>query len=183
MLTLIRREIADNLLYVVFVGIVVASAIWISVYGMLWAQEPEMVGMAAGFFIPALLLGYFGLGAAQMYGDRAHKVSSLLCTLAVTRNRILVARVAAGAATVLATVIPLAITATILLQLFPNLATHRGRIVGEVAVTVVLTGIACHVMGLLAGWTTSKVWLLLGGVVLLVSAVSPVIVKGGASRP
>lgn len=55
MLTLIRREIADNLLYVVFVGIVVASAIWISVYGMLWAQEPEMVGMAAGLFVPLAL--------------------------------------------------------------------------------------------------------------------------------
>ncbi|MEN6337785.1 MAG: hypothetical protein ABFE01_26315 [Phycisphaerales bacterium] len=178
MLSLIRREISDNLGYVVGAGIVVALAVWLSVYAVLWEQEPDMVGVSTAFLVPALLLGYYGLGASQMYGDRAHKVSTLLCTLAVTRNRILAARVLVGAGTVLATIVPLAVTAMVLLSASPLLAAYRGRIVGEIAATSVLAGFACYCMGLLVGWTTSKVWLLVGGITLLTLTVSLVVVKG-----
>lgn len=178
MLSLIRREISDNLLYVVGAGIVATFAVWLSVYGVLWEQEPDMVGVSTAFLVPALLLGYYGLGASQMYGDRAHKVSTLLCTLAVTRNRILAARVLVGAGTVLATIVPLAVTAMVLLSVSPLLAVYRGRIVGEIATTSVLAGFACYCMGLLVGWTTSRVWLLVGGMTLLTLTISLVVVKG-----
>jgi len=177
-LSLIRREISDNLLYVVGAGIVATFAVWLSVYGVLWEQEPDMVGVSTAFLVPALLLGYYGLGASQMYGDRAHKVSTLLCTLAVTRNRILAARVLVGAGTVLATIVPLAVTAMVLLSVSPLLAVYRGRIVGEIATTSVLAGFACYCMGLLVGWTTSRVWLLVGGMTLLTLTISLVVVKG-----
>jgi hypothetical protein len=178
MLSLIRREIADNLFCVVGAGIVVVFTIWLWIYGVFWAQEPEMTGVVAGFVIPALLLGYFGLGASQMYGDRAHKISTLLCTLAVTRNRIFAARVVAGGLTVLATILPLAVTGLILLESSPRFAAYRGRIVGEMATTAVVAGFACYCMGLLSGWTGSRVWLLAGGTVLLTLVLSIVIVKG-----
>jgi hypothetical protein len=177
-LSLIRREISDNLGYVVGAGIVVALAVWLSVYAVLWEQEPDMVGVSTAFLVPALLLGYYGLGASQMYGDRAHKVSTLLCTLAVTRNRILAARVLVGAGTVLATIVPLAVTAMVLLSASPLLAAYRGRLIGEIATTSALAGFACYCMGLLVGWTTSKVWLLVGGITLLTLTVSLVVVKG-----
>lgn len=182
MLTLIRREIVDHLLYIVVTCAAAALWIWIAVYVVLWANEPGMLLVFSMGLIPALLIGYCGLGASQMYGDRAHRISTLLCTLAVTRTRVLVARVVVGALTVLATIVPLAIGAALLLRLVlpaaGPFAAFRARAMIEVGTTVALAGFACYCMGLLVGWTTNKTWLLVGGVLLLAMAIFLVLVVG-----
>ena len=49
-----------------------------------------VVNAVCGIFI------FCGLGAAQMYWDRMKKISALLTTLPVTRNKIFAARITAG---------------------------------------------------------------------------------------
>ncbi len=53
-----------------------------------------------------------------------------------------------------------------------------GRMLVEIPLTLLLTAAACYCAGLLVGWTTSKAWLLAGSVLLLLSLVSLVVIKG-----
>jgi ABC-type transport system involved in multi-copper enzyme maturation permease subunit len=106
-----------------------------------------------------LLLGLFCmLGAAQMYSDRANRVSGLLATLAVTRSRILAARVLAGAAVILAMLVLLLIAAIAILHVIGAPIAFFWRTIAEVSATLVLTSFACYCVGLLMGWTTNKAY-------------------------
>jgi len=176
-LSLIGREIRDHIVFVLapcVVGLVVISL----------AIRSFMGDMGMSFVAPLIpmmsvcVFTYCVLGATQMYGDRTHKVSALLGTLAVTRNRILVARVLVGVLTILASLAPLVVTTVILLRLFVPEARFWYRMIGEVSATVALTGFACYCAGLLIGWTNSRAWLIAGNPLLLVVIVSLVYVKG-----
>jgi ABC-type transport system involved in multi-copper enzyme maturation permease subunit len=177
MLSLITREIRDNI-------VSVALPCLVSVLGMVLAIVFAFSRVGGGFFPPTilvvliLLLAFCGLGASQAYGDRANRISSLLATLGVTRNRIFVARILAGLLTVLVSLVPLSVTTILLLWMFaPPLEFYR-RMVVEISLTVLLAAVACYFAGLLVGWTTSKAWLLAGTVLLLLSLVSLVVIKG-----
>jgi hypothetical protein len=177
MLTLIRREIQDNLVYALAPCAVSAMAIGCMIYASFSGVE------AAAIIYPPLLLlasfvGFSSLGAAQMYGDRANRISPLLSTLAVTRNRIFAARVLVGILAVLLATMPVVATAVILLRMFALPLEFYRRMVVEISITAVLMGIACYSIGLLVGWTTSRAWLILGNFLLLTLSVSLMGVKG-----
>jgi hypothetical protein len=176
-LTLITREIRDNILYTLAPCTVSVMAIGCMIYASF-----ARIGTAAIIYPTLLLLvsfvGFTVLGAAQMYSDRVNRISSLLSTLAVTRHRILAARVLVGILAVLLATVPVMVTTVILLRLFvPPLEFYR-RMVMEISLTAVLMGIACYFVGLLVGWTANRAWLLLGGSILLILCVSLVGVKG-----
>ncbi len=180
MLTLIRREAYDNLMYLV--GLCLVTAMLISL--LILAAYEEIQGLQEGYVVPLgllifmLLIGFCALGAAQMYGDRANRVSPLLTTLAVTRNQILAARVLTGLLAVLVVLLPVVVTGVILLRTFvPPLEFYR-RMVVEVSVTLALAACACHSAGLLIGWTTNRVRLLVGTVLLVAAVVSLLWIKG-----
>ena len=177
MLTLIGRELRDNFAHLILTGFfslcTVAIAIVSAYWGIAWASLPISVIMGI-----ILVVLYTTLGAAQMYTDRTNRISSLLATLAATRSRILAARVLAGAAIIVATLVPLLITAVAIMSLEDApLALYRGTI-AEVFVTVVLTSFACYCVGLLLGWTTIKAFPALGILFLATLIVLLVIIKG-----
>jgi hypothetical protein len=177
MLSLIAREIRDNIVWVALPCLIGALGITVAI---IFALSPVKEGIVVptGPFISILLLAFCGLGAAQGYGDRANRISSLLATLGVTRNRIFAARVLAGLLTVLVSLVPLAVTIIVLLWMFaPPLEFYREMVV-EISLTVLLAAVACYLAGLLVGWTTSKAWLLAGCLLLLLSLVSLVVIKG-----
>ena len=179
MLTLIRREIQDNLVYALAPCAVSAMGIGAMIYASFSGVE---VAVPAILYSTLLLLasfvGFSILGAAQMYGDRARRISPLLSTLAVTRHRILAARVLVGILAVLLATVPVLATAVILLRMFaPPLEFYR-RMVVEISLTAVLMGTACYSVGLLVGWTTNRAWLILGNFLLLILCVSLIGVKG-----
>jgi hypothetical protein len=177
MLSLITREIRDNI-------VSVALPCLVSVLGMVLAIVFAFSRVGGGFFPPTilvvliLLLAFCGLGASQAYGDRANRISSLLATLGVTRNRIFVARILTGLLTVLVSLVPLSVTTIVLLWMSAPPLEFYGRMVVEISLTVLLAAVACYFAGLLVGWTTSKAWLLAGTVLLLLSLVSLVVIKG-----
>lgn len=136
------------------------------------------IGVPLVFLVVALLLGLCSLGLAQMHGDRAHRISPLLSTLAVTRNRILAARVLVGGLAVLLAFVPVIVTSTILLRaVMPPLAFYE-RMLVEVSLTILLAGLACYSVGLLVGWSTNRLWLVGGGALLFILVLSLLWIKG-----
>jgi len=177
MLSLIGREVYDHLVYVLACCLV--SAITIGV--MILTSVSGIVQAAYAYstiLILVLFVGFCALGAAQMYGDRANRISALLSTLAVTRSRILAARVLVGVLTLLASLIPVLTAALILLSLAALPAAFYPRMIWEVSAAVALTGFACYCIGLEIGWTTSKTWLILGSFLLVALLASLVFAKG-----
>ncbi len=177
MLSLIAREIRDNIVSVALPCLVSALGITVAI---IFAPSQGWGGVFPPtiLFTPVLLLVFCALGASQAYGDRANRISSLLATLGITRNRIFAARVLAGLLTVLVSLVPLVVTTIVLLWVFVPPLEFYGRMVVEVSLTLLLTAAACYVGGLLVGWTTSKAWLLAGTVLVLLFPVSLVIIKG-----
>jgi ABC-type transport system involved in multi-copper enzyme maturation permease subunit len=177
MLTLIRREIRDNLIYILAPGVLSLLTIGILVSVFLSGIKGAAVSFAA-LMLLVQFLAFGALGSAQMYGDRANRISSLLSTLAVTRDRILAARVLTGVLAILAALVPILVASVILLRMFlPPFEFYR-RMVVEVSVATMLTGVACYCVGLLVGGTTNRVWLLVGNLLLLALCASLLLVKG-----
>ncbi|MCL5278902.1 MAG: hypothetical protein M1376_03220 [Planctomycetes bacterium] len=177
MLTLIAREIRDNIVSVALPCLVSALGITVAVI-FAFSRGNGGTFPVTIMFTPILLLAFCSLGASQAYGDRANRISSLLATLGITRNRIFAARVLAGLLIVLICLVPLAVTTIFLLWRFAPPLEFYGRMVAEISLTVLLAAVACYFAGLLVGWTTSKAWLLAGCVLLLLSLASLVVIKG-----
>jgi ABC-type transport system involved in multi-copper enzyme maturation permease subunit len=177
MLRLIVREIQDNSVY--FGACCVLGAITISVLVCMIVYGITSGGIHIAWTMVGFLFLTFGvLGAAQMYGDRANRVSTLLSTQAVTRNRILAARVLTGVATVLITLVPVFVASVVLLRLKMLPLEFYSRMVWDISIILALTGFACHGVGLLIGWTSSKATLIVGFLCLLMLLASLVVVKG-----
>jgi hypothetical protein len=177
MLTLIGRELRDNFVHLVLAGFISLCTIVIAILTAYWRIAWTSLGIAMVMGIILVIL-FATLGAAQMYTDRANRISSVLATLAATRSRILVARVLAGAMVILATLVPLLITAIAIAHLEDApLALYWGTI-AEVFATVVLTSFACYCVGLLLGWTTIKAFPALGMLFLMALVVLFVVIKG-----
>ncbi len=183
MFALIKREIRDHLVY--FIGAAVFSAIFIIVSIPLITgydrRNPPV--FSVGFGIPALtivIFGICGMGATQMYLDRTRKISALLSTLAVSRNRILLARIITGILAILILLVPLTIAAAILVRLytlhipFPMF----GGMVFEISVTVFLMAFACYCIGLQSGWNSNPITPSLGALGLTCIFVPLILVKG-----
>lgn len=155
MLTLIKRELQDHAVHIVLAALICVGMVGQVILTTYWGVAGVGLGIDAAAMVILLVL-FCMLGAAQMYTDRANRVSALLATLAVTRTRILAARVLAGAAIILAMLVPLLITAVAILYVTgAPLALYWGTI-AEVSTAVVLTSLACYCVGLLMGWTTNK---------------------------
>ena len=177
MLTLIGREVRDHIAYLLGLGIVTAIMIVVMILAAFQELEAQLLTPVV-ILILTLLLGLYALGAAQMYGDRANRMSSLLATLAVTRSRILAARVFVGVLAVVISFVPLVVTITVLLRTFGPPLWLYGRMVVEISVTTILTGMACYCLGLVSGWTTNKTRLLAGSTLLVALVASLVWIKG-----
>ncbi len=177
MLSLIVREVRDNNVYFgaccVLSTIVVVAMILMAVYGFV---DP---GIGAIYACGGLLFTVLGaLGVAQMYGDRANRVSTLLSTQAVTRSRILVARIVAGVVVLLVSLAPVFVATLFLLKLrFPPLQFYS-QMVWDISIVLVLLGLACHGAGLLIGWTSSRARLVAGFPCLLLLLASFIVIKG-----
>jgi hypothetical protein len=177
MLHLIMREIRDHLIYVLACCFLSLFTIGIMICGYVW-HITQVVYLFPVLLTPVLFLGLAALGTAQMYTDRANRVSALLSTLAVTRSRILAARVIVGALALLVVLAPALLAALVLLNLAAVPAPLYSRMIWEIPATVALAGFACYCVGLEVGWTTSKIWPAVGNVLLVSLVTSLVFSKG-----
>ena len=182
MFTLIRREIQDNVAY--FIGAAVLTAILVALLIPAMYSDPDeepvfivFIGLSLPVII-ALVIGCAGMGVTQMYTDRTRRISAFLSVLPVTRSQILAARIVTGILAILLVLLPLTVTAVILRQLLvPPIPIFSGLIF-DISVVAFLTCLACYCLGLLTGWTSSKITPTLGALLLTCILVSLIPVKG-----
>jgi hypothetical protein len=187
MFTLIKREIEDHLAY--FIGAAILSGILIVLSILaISAQEPSDPIVFVGLWIPliiVLMIGLPSMGVSQMYTDRTRRISAFLCGLPVTRGQILTVRIVTGILAILTFLVPVTITAMVLLRIFmpagPIYSVYSSVCSGfifDIFIAAFLMGFACYCLGLQTGWTSSRITPTLGGLALAFVLVPLIIVKG-----
>ena len=180
MLTLIKREIRDHIVY--FLGAAILTAILIVIIvSVTYHIGRGDYGVYAGLSIPIivlLMIGFSGMGISQMYTDKARKISAFLTALPVSRSQILFARIVTGILAILTVVLPLIITSMVMGYIFaPPIPIFSGMIFDIFAV-IFLLGFAGYCLGLMTGWTAGKIAPTLGCMALTCILTSLIIVKG-----
>jgi ABC-type transport system involved in multi-copper enzyme maturation permease subunit len=113
-----------------------------------------------------------------MYTDRTRKISAFLSALPVSRNQILLARIITGILAILTVVLPLLITGVAITYIFaPPIPVFSG-IIFNIFTVIFLLGFACYCLGLMTGWTASKIPPVTTCLVLTFTLSSLIIVKG-----
>jgi hypothetical protein len=189
MFTLIKREILDHIVY--FLGAAVFSAIFIIISIAVINQyessqrrgydpgDSQVFSIGVGIPVIAIvIIGFCGMGASQMYLDRTRKISAFLSTLAVSRGRILLAKIITGALAILTLLLPLAVTVVILLPLYVRPVLIYPGMVFVIFVEVFLLAFACYCIGLQTSWNSSKVTPTLGAIALTCIFVPLILIKG-----
>jgi hypothetical protein len=184
MLTLIKREIQDHIVY--FLGAVILTAILIcltvfAAYNIVYQYDHEDSVTYIGLSLPVivmLMIGFSGMGISQMYTDRARKISAFLSILPVSRNQILFARIVTGILAIITVVLPLLITSMALRYLFAPPIPVLSSIIYDIFIVVFLVGFACYCLGLMTGWTTGKIVPAMTCLVLTFIFTSLIITKG-----
>ncbi len=181
MFALIKREIQDHIIYFIAAAIFCALLVIVLVEAVFKydSRNPPVVAMALGVALPVIVtFGICGMGAGQMYLDKTRRISAFLSTLPVSRNKILLARIAAGVLAILILLVPLAITADILMRIFtPPIPLYSGMVL-EISATTFLLALACYCIGLQTGWNSNPLTPSLGGLGLTCIFVPLVVVKG-----
>ena len=181
MLTLIRREIRDHIIY--FIAAVVFSSILIALLTVATYNLDDLGGSAVfvGLSVPVLVvlvLGFSAMGVTQMYMDRNRRISAFLSAMPVTRSRILTARIITGLLAILTVLVPVTIAVIVMGRLIaPPIPIFAGYI-ADILTTVFLMAFACYCLGLLTGWTANKITPTFGALGLNLVLVSLVFVKG-----
>ena len=179
MFALIRREIQDHIAY--FIGAAILSTILIALLIPAMYTDPDENPVFIGLSLPViivLIICCAGMGVTQMYTDRTRKISAFLSVLPVTRSQILAARIVAGILAILIVLLPLTVTAVVLRQLLVPPIPVFSSLILDISVVAFLTGFACYCLGLLTGWTSSKLTPTLVALLLTCVLVSLILVKG-----
>lgn len=180
MFTLIKREIEDHIVYFIGAAVISGILIFLSILAISANKAIEPV-VFVGLWIPAiivLIIGLTGMGVSQMHMDRNRRISAFLCGLPVTRGQILAARIITGILAILTFLVPLTITAVVLLRLFaPPIPIYSGFIF-DIFIVTLLMSFACYCLGLQTGWTSSRITPTLGGMALAFLLVPLILVKG-----
>jgi len=180
MFTLIKREIEDNIVYFIGAGVISGILVVLSILAIT-AHEASAPIVFVGLWIPAivvLIIGLPGMGVTQMYTDRTRRISAFLCGLPVTRGQILTARIITGILAILTLLVPLIITAVILLSFYAIPVPIYSGYFFDIFTVTFLMSLACYCLGLQTGWTSSRVTPTLGGVALSFVLVPLILVKG-----
>jgi ABC-type transport system involved in multi-copper enzyme maturation permease subunit len=181
MYTLIKREIEDHIIY--FLGALILSLLFTaSIAAKGFGGEPaEGLGIilaAIGITLACATIVICALGTSQMHTDKNRKISAFLSTLPVSRNQILAARVITGLLALLVLLAAPAITVEILLStLRQEEAVYRYFTV-EIFSAVYLLGLGVYCTGLMCGFSSSKIVVTLGSLVLSVVLLTIILIKG-----
>lgn len=185
MLTLIRREI-DSLLAYVFIEMILTAILITFILSSVMYQQmanppvgiPTVMISTLWWLIFLLPFLSGGIGASQMYWDRDKKISTFLCTLATTRNRILAARVIAGMLVMSVVPICLAMTDVLLLKVYPRMVPIDAGLLARMFLIALLANMACYAIGLQMGWSQNKYLPSLGALAVCVIVVSVIVLTG-----
>jgi hypothetical protein len=189
MLTLIRREIEDNLIMFLLAGLIAVilapAIVYLAIDKATHSESPLSFSSSAlgasVFTLPCLLSSLAAvMGAAQMYTDRHRRISTFLCTLPTTRARILTARMLTGFLAIALGLVPVALAITITVRIFwiPPICDIYIAFFTKVFLMTFLLAAACYCLALLMGWDSSLFLPVLGTLLLLAVLGWFVVIKG-----
>lgn len=179
MLTLIRREIEDNLAFLIGAGLFSAIIVFI-IISLGYSLEDMEIPIHALFFVSMLfvVLGFSAMGANQMRVDTRRKISAFLVTLPAGRVQIFTARIVTGLIAILILLVPAAVTISYFLtQEMPFYPLLSG-VLFRVFSVIFLGAFACYCLGLQAGQFSSKVVVYCTTMLIPVTIILLVIIKG-----
>ena len=181
MFALIKREIQDHLVYFIAAPVLSALLIIVTVEAVFSydSRNPPVVAIGLGVALGAIVtFGICGMGAGQMYLDKTRRISAFLTMLPVSRNKILLARIAAGILAILILLVPLAVAAAFLVRIStPPIPLYSGMVL-DISTTTFLLALACYCIGLQTGWNPSVLTPSLGSLGLTCIFVLLVVIKG-----
>lgn len=181
MFTLIKRELEDNYgtILVAFLLSGLSSSL---IYLFTEAKEPNQGPLLylSAFFGILILLLFCAIGVTQMYLDRQRKISSFLTMLAVSREKILIAKIITGVITIFITLLPLIIITVII---FSRIERDMGIVVNRASIgqflkLAFLLSLACYFLGLQYGWSQRRFFPSMGSFGLSLILISLVLIKG-----
>jgi len=180
MLALIKREIQDFIVY--FIVALIFSVVLVALLSAAAYNFGEIEsGILSALSIPILIIlviVFSAMGVTQMYVDRNRRISAFLSVLPVTRCRILTARIIAGLLAILIVLVPVTIAAITLCRLLMPPIPIYGGVISDIATTAFLMLFACYCLGLLTGWTASKITPTFGALGLNLILFTLIIVRG-----
>ena len=183
MYALIKREIRDHRVF--FMGAVILSTVLIGLTTATldshrWIEKAAFDSGAGATVLPIVVLGFFGMGAVQMDTDRIRRISAFISTLAVSRNRILLAKIIAGVLAILIALVPWAVTVAVLLRIHaPPIPIYSVMVLELFAGTFLVT-LACYCIGLQAGRNSGRLVPWIGGLALTFILATLILIKGFA---
>jgi hypothetical protein len=153
LLTLIKRQLADNAVY--FLAAVIFSIVLIiAIISITFSEDITYLSFYTVILItivPILFgIGSYILAVSQVYFDKMSGVTPLLSVLPVTTGRIFFIRLIIGTLIILTLLSPLAIIGTILWKLLgpPDWLFHNW--LGDTFIGLSLASLACYCLGLSA---------------------------------
>jgi hypothetical protein len=180
-LILTGREIRDHAGYFIASAIMSALLVALLISLTLEYYREVVTLVSVGVLIPlAVMLGIAlcAFGAAQMRLDRTRNLSAFLTALPVSRGQIFLARVLVGVLGLLLFLVPLTITAAVLIDLWsPAVPLYRG-LLPDLFAGVFLTCLACYSLGLYAGWSAKALVPTLGALLLVTLVPLLLAIKG-----
>ncbi|MHC4474794.1 MAG: hypothetical protein ACYTEL_04070 [Planctomycetota bacterium] len=181
MFALIKREIEDNIAY--FAAAALFSTALVVAMVLIAHDKSSDHAKTAGvvLFLPVYLisiLGFAAMGVGQMHIDRTRKVSAFLSSLPVSRSQILLARIVTGVLAMLVLLVPITVTAAILVRVHAPPYPGCPGIFAEVSATVFLMGLACYCLGMQIGVSCGKVVCTVGCIIVTAVLLPLVMIKG-----
>jgi ABC-type transport system involved in multi-copper enzyme maturation permease subunit len=181
MFVLIKREIEDNIAYfaaaALFSTALVGAMVLIAHESGSDGAEVAGVALSLPVYVFAVL-GFSAMGAGQMHLDRSRKVSAFLSTLPVSRSQILLTRIVTGVMAMLVLLVPIAVTAAVLVRVHARPYPGYPGVFAEISATAFLMGLACYCLGMQMGVSCGKVVCTFGCIIVTAVLLPLVIIKG-----
>lgn len=185
MWTLIKREVKDNiimfLLAIILSGIceaIVVSGFLRSYIQYIPVGIPITAYAIFPFFIISLSLLATVTGGTQMYLDKNKKVCAFLGTRAVTRRKLLSAKLVVGVIWLIVALLPLTGAEFILFQIKPRLIPVDYSLLIRIYTTTGLCALCCYLLGSNLGLERNRIIAILAGGFLTLVLISLIIIKG-----
>lgn len=161
MLTLIKREIQDSMMYFILILILASIFIFVDVFLAYYSSDTSEIAIDINNNFTIIITSIFlfvitAMGVSQMHSDRSRKISSFLSTLAVTRDKILIARIIVGILAILLFFLPQIAAILIVYNLFISPVFAFENIFLDVYIAASLVALSCFCIGLHTGWKTGR---------------------------
>jgi len=185
MWTLIKREIKDNIIMFLMSVIMAGICEAVVVSGFLRTDVkfapvgiPLTVYMVFPFFIISLSLLAVAMGGGQMYLDKTRKISAFLSTLAVTRRKLLSAKIIVGIIWLVVALLPLIAAELLLFQVRPRLIPVDYSLLVRIYIVTALCALSCYLLGANLVLGRNRITAILAGALLCLILISLIVIKG-----